>query len=192
MTNRPQHVANAVDGFKLVAPSQTGELVCDACSKQVEDGEQITVYTTTIDYTDKPKRQEQPYLCRAYCNDCDRHKVKVPLRHAEELMIAGDMVREDGIPTFEDTICIDYSQRGQGIDWNPSRVFAEFTGVNLMENIELDETDNFGPEDIVDLLMIGGVDICDHLDHDGSITTPKSERVEMQQDVFETLVEALG
>lgn len=187
---RQKQAAQALDGVKLEGPKRTDDLVCDNCSKRVEDGEQITVYVTTVDYTEDRPTHQTPFPCRVYCHECDRGSLKLPLQVAEEFLIAGDMVRE-GTPTFENTICIDYSAHGAGVNWDPQRVFKEFTGINLSDNLKKNRTENFGPEDVLDLLEIGGLDATDHINDDGNITMSKSKRLEVRDEVHEQLVEEL-
>lgn len=184
-----ERAANALDGLRLEGPEEAGELVCDFCSKHIEDGEAITVYATNIDYTRKPPRGSV-YPCRVYCSECDQATLKLPLKQAEEFIIGGDMVRE-GVPTFENTITIDHSPRGEGVDWEPTRVFAEFTGQNLTEMMRHDQATNFGPEDVIDHLRLGDLDVREHINEDGKITMPKSERVEIRDEVHRKMVEAV-
>lgn len=184
---RPQRAYEvALEGHVLPALEDGRPMMCDECTNELSEGEEISIYCADLDYSADDMHLDYSEPSRVYCSECTRERIQFPTTKSEEILLSGKMSHEvtpKGLAwTFVDVDTIDYSPRGDGIPWDPAQVWSLVFDFRLREMTEEIDSENYTPEDVVVQLDVFGFDITEFVNYNGNITKSKSEFDKMRDE----------
>lgn len=167
------------------------ELVCDFCSGPMQPGDRVTTYVSNAELGGyaRPYPGTNLYAHRTYCEKCNRQHVVYPHEGTGELLLAAT-VQTNG--THADWALCESSSADHGEPWDGQRAFGFIFG-EIFDGLAADAALRewtVSHEDIVDMIRLGGVDLREVFDENGTIIAPEAKRQRIQQQVFDHLTEA--
>lgn len=167
------------------------ELVCDFCSGPMQPGDRVATYVSNAELGGyaRPYPGTNLYAHRTYCEECDRQHIVYPNEETGELLLAAT-IQTNG--THADWALRESSSVDHGEPWDGQRAF-EFIFGEIFDGLAADAALRewtIGHEDVVDMIRLGGVDLREVFDENGTIIAPKAKRQRIQQQVFDHLAAA--
>lgn len=183
----------AHEGLQLTPGQGDQALRCDYCSGAITKGSRPTQYGSTLDLNprDDPRRAgDHLLLQRLYCETCNRRQVRFPCRGVLEILVEHTVTDDNRLVEWD---VVDHSPRDGGLAWDPEEVVGVHLPVNWIDSIRNGgpqyEPYAVGPEDVLDELIINGIDPRAIIEDDGSTITDPRVVAGSQTDVMEVLDE---
>jgi hypothetical protein len=174
-----------------IADNESVELVCDFCSGPMEAGDRVATYVSNAELGGyaHPYPGTNLYAHRTYCEECDRQHIVYPNEGTGELLLAAT-IQTNG--THADWALRESSPDDHGEPWDGKLAF-EFIFGEIFDGLATDAALHewtIGHEDVVDMIRLGGVDLREVFDENGTIIAPEAKQQRIQQQVFDHLAEA--
>jgi hypothetical protein len=169
-----------------ITNGETADLKCDFCSGPMESGDRVATYVSNGELGGyaRPYPGTNLYAHRTYCKECDRHHIIYPHKGTGELLLAATI--QDG-GTHANWALRDSSSEDHGEPWDSKRAF-EFVFGEILDGFATNAALlawTVGHEDVVDMIRLGGVDLREVFDENGTIIAPKTKQRRIQQQVFD-------
>ena len=174
-----------------IADNESVELVCDFCSGPMKAGDRVATYVSNAELGGfaRPYPGTNLYAHRTYCEECDRQHIVYPNEGAGELLLAAT-IQTNG--THADWALRESSSANHGEPWDGKRAF-EFIFGEIFDGLAADAALRewtIGHEDVVDMIRLGGINLREVFDENGTIIAPEAKRQRIQQQVFDHLTAA--
>jgi len=187
----PDTYASAVEGHVLPAVRGGNRIRCDDCTTPIEWGETVSIYFSTVDYTQEEIQDNIGKPARVYCNKCNTGSIRFPTTQAEEVLLEGSVLKEK-TPigeewTFSNAEVADYSDTGNGIPWDPERIWSLLFGFKLRDFTHKSDYDNYTPEDVVVQLDTMAIHPKEIVNYKGELRKSSSELKKYRENLLENM-----